>query len=228
VKIGIVVPCFNNLDGLAQMLESVRTTHTWTPYIIDNWRENRGCSKAWNLGFDRAKADGCDFILICNDDILFAKHTIDALVEEFEASPKDVVMMTAVNSAGACPTPETIFEFPRQESNHSEHPDFSCIMIKPDFQDKIGRFDVNFWPASFEDNDTHRRINVLGYKAICTSGAAYYHFGSVTKVKAGPVSVITENFDKNQMYYKTKWGGMPGAESHTVPFGDQTKTAKDW
>lgn len=228
MKIAIVIPCFNNFAGLADMLASVRTKHDWQPYVIDNWRINRGCSKGWNEGFARAKADGADLILICNDDILFAKHTIDALVEEFEQQPGEVIMMTAVNVAGSCPTPETIFDFARQESNLAEHPDFSCFMVRPDFQEKIGTFDENIWPAYFEDNDTHRRIILSGYKALCTSGAAYYHHGSKTIQNLPADNVVNENFARNEAYFTQKWGGGPGHEQYDHPFNDPNNKVNEW
>lgn len=227
VKIAIVVPCFNNFLGLAEMLHSVKTKHEWYPIIKDNWRENRGCSKAWNQGFEQAVKDKADYILIVNDDILFSSHAIDALVEEFEKQPEDVILFSAVNVAASCPTPETVFDFPRQESNVAEHPDFSCFMVKPDFQEKIGKFDENFWPAYFEDNDTHRRINLLGYKALCTSGSAYYHVGSVS-VQKDETNTISGNFENNRNYFIRKWGGNPEAPTYDHPYNDSSFKASMW
>lgn len=228
MRVAIVVPCYNNFEGLAAMIHSaVSDKHDILHVVVDNWRENRGCSKGWNQGFDRALKLKADYILIVNDDILFSSHTINALVEEFEKQPDDVVLLSAVNVAGSCPTPESVFTFERQVSNYAEHPDFSCFMVKPDFQDKIGRFDENFWPAYFEDNDTHRRIVVLGYKALCTSGAAYYHVGSVSSVK-DTTGVIQQRFDLNKQYFIDKWGGMPQAPTYNHPYNDQSMSAKDW
>lgn len=227
MKIAIVVPCFNNFKGLAEMLHSVKTKHEWYPIIKDNWRDNRGCSKAWNEGVSQAVEEGADYILIVNDDILFSKHTIDAMVEEFEQQADDVVLFSAVNVATSCPTPEAVFDFERQPSNVAEHPDFSCFMIKPDFQERIGLFDEQFWPAYFEDNDTHRRVNLLGYRALCTSGAAYYHVGSQS-VAQDSTGVITNNFDKNKAYFIQKWGGPPEAAIYESPYNDPSFKPNMW
>lgn len=226
-KIAIVVPCFNNFEGLAAMLHSVKTKHEWYPIILDNWRENRGCAKGWNQGVLQAINDRADYILICNDDIIFSSHTIDALVEEFELEPKETVLFSAVNVAGACPAPETIFDFPRQASNVAEHPDFSCFMIRPDFFGRVGTFDENIWPAYFEDNDMHRRIDLLGYKAKCTSGAAYYHVGSQS-VKKDTTGLVSQRFDINKNYFIQKWGGAPEAPTFTHPFNDASVSPRDW
>lgn len=226
-KIAIVAPCFNNFQGLAEMLHSVQTKHDWFPVVMDNWRENRGCSKAWNQGFAKAVEQGADYILIVNDDILFSSHAIDALVEEFDQQPDDVVLFSAVNVAAACPTPESVFDFERQPSNLSEHPDFSCFMVKPDFQKKIGLFDERFWPAYFEDNDTHRRIDLLGFRALCTTGAAYYHVGSVSN-RLDDSGVISTNFENNRMYFLGKWGGDPDVASFTKPYNREDMTPAQW
>ncbi len=231
MRIALVVPCFNNFQGLAETLASVQTRHNWWPIIKDNWRENRGCSKAWNQGIKQAREQGADYILICNDDILFAPHTIDALVEEFNRMSKgnlgDVVMLSAVNVANACPTPESIFSFNRQPSNLNEHPDFSCFMVPYNFLDLVGEFDENFWPAYFEDNDMHRRIKLLGFKAMSTSGAAYYHIGSQT-VNQDDSGLISANFEKNRGRFIKKWGGEPAAAAFETPFNNPVLTPKDW
>lgn len=226
-KIAIVVPCFNNFEGLAAALHSVKTKHDWYPIVKDNWRENRGCSKAWNQGFEQAVSDGADYILIINDDILFSNHTIDAMVEEFDQQPDDVVLFSAVNVAVSCPTPESVFEFARQESNVAEHPDFSCFMVKPDFQERIGLFDENFYPAYFEDNDTHQRIKLLGYRALCTSGAAYYHVGSVSVTK-DTTNIISSSFENNRAYFTQKWGGSPEATTYQNPYNDPSFNPTQW
>lgn len=226
-KVAIVVPCYNNFEGLAAMIASVQTKHDWWPIVKDNWRNNRGCAKAWNEGIAEANAKGCDYILVCNDDILFSGHTIDALVEEFDKQPKEVVMLSAVNVAGMCPSPEFVFTFERQPSNYAEHPDFSCFMIRPDMLDQTGPFDENIWPAYFEDNDMHRRIQLLGLKALCTSGAAYYHVGSVS-VQKDTAGTITGHFEKNKLYFIQKWGGEPTTATYQTPYNDPNLTPKDW
>jgi GT2 family glycosyltransferase len=156
-KIGIVVPVLNNFKGLCEALESVRTSHIWTPYIIPNWRINQCVSWAWNDGTRHAIADGCDYILIINDDILFGPHTIDVLVDHLDNHP-ECVMATACNIQEELPDPYAIFTYEADKPELiSPHPDFSCFMVRPDIFEKIGTFDENFKPAYFEDNDYHRR-----------------------------------------------------------------------
>lgn len=229
IKIGIVFPVLNNFKGLAEAIASVQTMYDWTPYVYPNWRLNDPLAKAWNDGTDWAVADDCDYILICNDDILFSPWTIDALVQHM-MNYKDCVLVSGSDQRGkyeADPYQILTAERPT-EQGVSPHPDFACFMIRPETFDKVGRFDENFVPAYFEDNDYHYRISILGYEAHATIEAPYYHFGSQTQNNSeGPV-VPSYVFEKNRDYFKDKWGGLPGQETFKVPFDDETLTPKDW
>jgi len=208
--------------GPVELIESVKTKHDWRPYIVDNWRENKGVSRAWNMGIEKAKAEGYDYTLICNDDILLAPSTIDALVDLFDRSDDSVQMVTAHNIRFELDDPYKILSLPdRTEGEPSEGPDFACFMVKSDFIDKCGPFDWNFWPGYFEDNDMHYRMKLLGYKALVTPRAPYFHFGSVTQnLDPSNVACPPEQFEKNRAYFVEKWGGVPGHEAFTSPYND--------
>jgi GT2 family glycosyltransferase len=108
-------------------------------------------------------------------------------------------------------------------------PDFACFMISWEAWKCVGRFDENFTPAYFEDNDYHRRINLAGMEGCSVNTAPYYHYGSQTQnaVATAPV-VHPDAFVQNRIYYTIKWGGEPGMESFDTPFNDPTKTWADW
>ncbi len=108
-----------------------------------------------------------------------------------------------------------------KDCDESEHPDFSGFMINKECWDKVGEFDVGFYPAYFEDNDYHHRIKIAGLKAICYPQAIYYHFGSATTNEAfgpGKKAVTGTDFEKCRAYYNKKWGGLPGSETYKTPF----------
>jgi glycosyltransferase involved in cell wall biosynthesis len=227
LRVAIVVPTYNNFEGLAAALASVRSKDIWTPYIIPNWRNNIGVAAAWNEGTKRAIADGADFILIINDDILFAPSTVDALVEHLLEFP-NAVMATGCNKHGEMPDPFAILDYPKvEEQSISEHPDFSCFMIRPSTIDEIGWFDEGFKPAYFEDNDYHYRIKLSGKTAEATTRAPFYHYGSLTQNSQAGGVVPGDKFEANRNFYAKKWGGIPGGEQWTMPYGDVTKTWKD-
>lgn len=229
VKVGVVMPCLREFALAMDALASVRTKYDWTPYIIPNWRLNWILSASWNWGIEQAIADGCTHICVINDDILFSPLTIDALVECMKRNP-DAALASAMTLRGQVGDPLEVLgitDWPHPQTI-SEHPDFSCFMITPQTYEVIGRFDENFRPAYFEDNDYHYRIKLAGRRAISTNQAPYYHYGSRTQ-NGGPAPVVPpQQFEANRDYYARKWGGVPEHESYSNPYGDATLTLRDW
>lgn len=234
IKIGVVVPTLTNKEGGYEALASIKSNLDifWTPIIIDNWRENRVLAESWNLGIETAIDLGCDYILIINDDVLFSPWTLTGLVQAYKAVP-EVGMVTGMNVRGSM-QPHDIFniEIPSWAShNYAESPDFACFMLTPDTFSKVGKFDENFRPAYFEDNDYHYRMSLAGIKAIMTNWAPYYHYGSQTQNKyidIGQPVVNSIQFENNRAYYEYKWGGSPGQETYINPYGDTTKSLSMW
>lgn len=231
MKIGIGFAIMNNFKGAIEALQSVRTEHDWQPYFQPQHRNQISLAAAWNKMAKEAFADGCDYALICNDDILFAPDTIDAMVREHQRlnETENVVMVTPNNILAELngdiwaildyKIPEGV------ETSFSDHPNFSCFLIGPDYFEKIGTFDENFWPAWYEDNDSHRRAQLLGYREICTTAAPMIHIGGVsTSMMANPSS------ETSRLYYMKKWGGIPwpASEVYDHPYNDETISPKEW
>lgn len=170
---------------------------------------NSGLSACWNLGIQKAFEEGCDYILIMNNDVALSPSTIDNLVKRMEKG--DAVMVTAVNVQYEI-SPDEILKTEREyvEENDNEHPDFSCFMITRNTIEKIGWFDENYFVAYFEDNDYHGRIAMSGEKAITIACAPYHHYGSQTR-KQNPhlAQIIEEAFIRNRAYFGRKFGIQP-------------------
>lgn len=105
-KIGIVTVLYNSEQVLSEFFESLeaQTFKDFTLYIIDNAsadnslneayrlvrqvsfesviipeKENWGVAKGNNIGIRAALADGCDYILLSNNDIVIDRYSIEAL-----------------------------------------------------------------------------------------------------------------------------------------------------
>lgn len=222
MKLGIVVPVLNNFTGLTNMIKSI--DHPFLPFIVDNYTKNRGVAAAWNLGAKNAIAKGCDYILICNDDIVFGPGTIAKLLEAGRSYFLDgkTVMVTAMNVREALKNGakwETSYD---PSAQPAESPDYSCFLIQPSYFELIGDFDEAIWPAYFEDNDSHYRIKLAGKQALCIPWAPMYHIGSATQNFSTRPVVTSQMFERNREYFVKKWGGTPGNEKFTVPFDGKT------
>ena len=230
-KVGIVIPVLNNFKGAIELVESIRTEHEYKIYLMDQWKHpDRPLSEAWNLGFDRAKADGATHIFILNDDILFNKTSVDNAVKEYDRLSTEKVALVSLNNVFG-EYQNKIEDFYNWNQPYSvpievaDHPNYSAFLVGPDFFDKVGRFDENFQPAWFEDNDNHRRINLLGMRAICTVASSCLHYGGVTTAMLAPERKSSE---KSSQYYVKKWGGLYEGAVFLTPYNNPNLTPKDW
>lgn len=222
MKIGVVIPIYNQFELAAGALASVQTQHDWEPVVVDNWRNNRGVAAAWNLGIEQCWNNRCDYVLVINDDVVLSKWTIDnqvAALEKQESKESGLVLTTAWATTPPDPSSPASMAYygePPMEAAWIPGADFACFMINKVCWQVVGRFDENFHPAYFEDNDYHRRILMANFSARIVPQAPYYHYGSQTQKSANVVQ--SEQFEKNKHYYQKKWGGAPGAEIYANPF----------
>jgi hypothetical protein len=233
-KVGVVFPVVNQFRMAIEAMESIQTQYDWQPFIIPQWRVKKSLSGAWNQGIHQAVDAHCDYILVSNDDVLFSPWTIDGLVEEFENAPTEVCMVTAVNQRGNI-EPQDIRTIEKPTIiTQAESPDFSCFLIYRGFIEDtvVGEFDENVTPAYFEDNEMHIRINVLGLKAIATTAAPFYHFGSQTQnaelAENKPI-VSGDAFNRNGEYVQRKWGSRDANQlNYRYPFNDPNNDPRIW
>lgn len=237
-KIGIVVPVLNYFQGLADLMMSIQTKHDYTVLVWPQYLKRLPLAAVWNKAQDLL-ADGCDYALVCNDDILFSPACIDTLVSEYERlRPEGVIMVTPNNlfnwHGGKYQDKYQILDHVKPADEPvtvSDHPNFSCFLITQEYFDKVGTFDEKFTPAWYEDNDSHRRAELAGLREVCTTAAEIVHLGGTT-------TTMMENPDsgESQRHYIEKWGGMPKThnradlpvETYVTPYNDPNKTIKDW
>lgn len=229
MNVGLVVPVLNNFKGIAELLWSLECRSLKvTPIVVDNWNENRGVSASWNFGLHKASNVGCDLVLVCNDDILFAPNTLPELVAAYY---EDSHILVTANNVRDDMGPYDITEVTDTGTMEIvEGPDYSCWMGEPGkLLSEIGLFDENFYPAYFEDNDHHYRIRLAGHKAGRVTSAWIYHRGSVTQNKDRKRPVVPpKQFRSNRRYYISKWGGPPGQEVNVHPYNNEDYDFKYW
>ncbi len=179
----------------------------------------------WNEFVAWSAARGDDKLLIMNHDALLEP---DAVAQLADFSDGEALLWTGVN----------VLAFPHTPRDEVvEAPDFSCFMVEPrTFAAAFGRFDENFSPAYFEDNDAHARIVLGGRRALRLGAARYHHLGSnVVKHDGAAAVALGPLFHKNAAYFHCKWGRSPvnaPAEMRRAyfsrPFNDASLGINDW
>jgi GT2 family glycosyltransferase len=214
MTLSLIVPVLNKFDLFTELMATV--DYPVKPIIMDNWKENRGVSGAWNEGMKKSLQYGNNYAIIANDDVTFPANTIRELYDTIRYT-KAVTVSPNQN---------------RYEPGFKlvNGADFFCFIVDiKQLIENVGWFDENFFPAYFEDNDMHRRIRLAGLKNYIRTDLTVHHVGSATQ-NHDPEKPVTTNeaWDHNQNYYISKWGGMPDKETYSHPFNDADKNLNYW
>ncbi len=121
-----------------------------------------------------------------------------------------IAIVSAHNRRGDT-KPEEIFTLTIPDpSSEAESPAFSCFLIDVESWKTIGKFEINYIPCYFEDNDTVCSLALHNLLAITTTAAPYYHFGSITQNSVPGGLCKSPQFERNRDYFERKWGCKPG------------------
>lgn len=235
-KVALVVAVLNNHIEFTELVASAKTYENELKiYPQLQHRHQIPLSKAWNNGIREAIKDGCEYIIVSNDDVLFAPFTIDEMVKQtsslltsLDSSEKEPVLFAPLDVSGTFDDPlEIIWSKKSTEFKFEEKELFSCFMITPRTVELVGTFDENFDPAWHEDNDYHLRLCMLGFTEQKFK-IPYIHRGNTTTKKlTRPLNSM-----KGQQYYVRKWGSYTRnakeGELFKTPYNQQNLTPRDW
>lgn len=190
--------------------------------------ERWGFQRSVNFGVNDAFERGFDVAFVLNNDIILHPDSIWRIAERFEKG--DVGLVSAMDIRGELEekniSPSEIgrlLSHEKENVDEAPHPSFSAFAVDKLCWEMIGEFDELFFPAYFEDNDYHYRMDVFGLPAIVYPPAMFYHFGSRTQNESsedGRPVVSGGAFENNRAYYVKKWGGLPGSEKFKTPYDD--------
>lgn len=213
MKIIIGIPTINRADLLAENLEDLARNFTDADkiYIVDNGNQqipvpppiqektvvykepsNLGVSGSWNKILDQAFfKDFADYVLMLNDDIVagVTRELLEELIYESDQA-------YFLNSGS-----------------------WGMFLISREAYQVFGKFDEEFYPAYFEDNDYSRRItrfNPIGSVVYRTKKLAPKVFRNSMSIKKD--GNLNGRFGMNSAYYKRKWGGSPSNEKFQNAF----------
>ena len=205
MKLIIGIPTINRADllneALANYFEDFKTTEI---VICDNGKQeiitreknfviyrpeqNLGVSGSWNMIMDYAEKVKGTHVLMLNDDIYLGK------------SEQEILTIIRLWNP----------EFLCTELN------WCSYILSIDAYQKAGRFDENFFPAYFEDNDYFRRMLLADVQMIFNSMLNPITYRNSMTIQKSPE--LNNGFEKNRQYYISKWGGQPTQEKFNTPF----------
>ena len=162
---------------------------------------NLGVAGSWN--YFAKKIGRC---IIANDDVIFDQKAIDELETAAADHPHAIIM----------------------ESDHPVGGFATFLLNDPLKWLEMGGFDEMFNPAYFEDNDARIRLSLDGNPSIRVKLSSWRHDNSSTLVNSSKDYQRMHKclYNRNKKYYTDKWGGLPGEEVFTTPFGRETTTSK--
>lgn len=169
----------------------------------------------WNRALDFVWEAGGEHALVVNNDVRLNPDTYRLL--RLILQNDDALFVTAVGV-----DEDTWKSQSGVDVTAKGGPDFSCFLISKVCHERY-RFDENFVPAYFEDNDSHRRMILAGDgDRIFSINVPFLHYGSVTINRdAKTKAAWGEKFERCKAYYVMKWGGLPGHETFKTPFGEK-------
>jgi GT2 family glycosyltransferase len=209
-KIAIGIPTINQFEYLSECLDRIyEVLPDMDIYIYNNSNinivtkirasdkvkifgsgYNIGVAAAWNTMLTDMKANGYDYALILNDDIVLSKDIIN--IYEY-VSNSNTKFSRIIN-------------------------DWSVFLISLDTFGEIGLFDENFFPAYFEDSDYNYRLKLACVEVDFPKILIPEIYRTSCSIRDNPV--LNQNFSVNRQYYIAKWGGEPSYELFNKPFNN--------
>lgn len=202
-------------DELTELKKGIDTN--WVSIFVP--RTNLGVARSWNCGIQWGLEElHSKYTMILNNDTLLGEDCIDIILNTM--INHEIPLVTGFDYSKECDTPDDIIH--RVASIHihiTDSPQFSCFALDNNFLSKMvefergrepypGRFDENFFPAYFEDNDFHLRLKKLGKRCVNINQALYFHYGSRTIKENKEIALqVQSTYLKNQDYFEEKHSG---------------------
>ncbi len=215
MKIFLGISSYNRKDLLSRCLESLKPSrHLINALIVvDNGNQdiehsgidiklinksNLGYCGGTNQILQLAKDYEADWCLILNDDITVVPDFMEKLVPLLELCNKKWLL-----------TPDW---------------EWACIAFSKEgiknLEFKPGQWlDEQFWPGYYSDNDLHWRIKCTGRESeVLIGGLQELTPWIKEKSKTKELAPELNHIAATPLYVK-KWGGLPGSEKNSIPYG---------
>lgn len=250
-KIGLVTVTYNSATVIDAFLQSVRrqTYQAMTLYVVDNLStdstlsripssdasslvviandHNAGVAEGNNQGIRAALADGCDAVLLINNDTEFGPELVSTLCSELIRSGADMIVPKIMYFEPS----DTIwcaggtFRFRRGYSGEHyglgerdsgqydqlrqiEYSPTCCMLVRREVFDRIGEMDPKYF-VYFDDTDFCFRAWKAGLRLVYTPQTVLYH--KVSALTGGAETPFAIRYTtRNHVYFLLKNLGVLG------------------
>ena len=250
-KVGLVTVTYNSATVIDAFLQSVRrqTHEAITLYVVDNLSSdgtlsripgsdalpavviandhNAGVAEGNNQGIRAALADGCDAVLLINNDTEFGPELVATLCSELSRSGADMIVPKIMYFEPS----DTIwcaggtFRFRRGYSGEHyglgeldtgqydrlrqvEYSPTCCMLVRREVFDRIGEMDPKYF-VYFDDTDFCFRAWKAGLRLVYTPETVLYH--KVSALTGGAETPFSIRYTtRNHVYFLLKNLGVLG------------------
>lgn len=194
--------------------------------IVDFFKSdtNTGYANGNNLCIERARADGCDYILISNNDIIYDENTVDTLLTEIQSTDYLAIAPSLKSPNGT-----------HQQNIKKSAPDFKRYMMSETYLhnfDKKGKYKNTYYPENleeaywisgavfiadmkkfedigffdkntflyFEEYIISEKAQKMGYKLACEPNVTAYHYHGASTGGNANYFTRLENL-KSELYF---------------------------
>lgn len=248
-KIGIVTVLYNSESVLDEFFATLneQTYKNFILYVIDNkspdnsLEKSRGLAKKYpfdtviianenndgvargnNIGIEKALNDGCDLVLLSNNDVVFEPKTIELLLDGLNETKADIVVPKIyyhgtnliwavggnfrkfhgdVKHIGT--RVEDVGQF--EDDFQVEYAPTCFMLLKKSVFEKIGIMDEKYF-VYYDDTDFMYRAKKAGVKTFYVHKSRLWHKESVS---TGVMSYFTVyHCNRNLMYFMLKNRGL--------------------
>ena len=185
--------------------DSSDQTYEWAKTIGDvvpvQFKPQLGVSGGWNHGLKTLfECEGAEHVLVVGNDTFLPPWLYSTLLSF------DLPFVT-----GVAVEDEKQIAIPTSDRKLSNHPDFSCFLIRKEVWEQVGPFDENLWGWT-GDCDLHVRSHRVGI-SFHKANVPFYHVRSRTIELSPPKEkrILAMQADSDRMTFAEKWKAHVGS-----------------